>query len=116
VVSNCSTTPAMELAQAVTVESDTARFLTSQDIGYIALGPATQSTIPANADPNYYDLGFMLTAAGRDLSDKHETVVACFARPRCECRETHVLLSHGVIKDSTLPCFYATRTRSREGW
>jgi len=86
------------------------------DYGYIALGLPRNPAIPANADPNYYDLG-LCGPLRTDLSDKHETC-GLFRTPSLRnVAKRRVFFHNGVIKrlDDAVR-FYATRDTQPESW
>jgi cytochrome c peroxidase len=86
------------------------------DYGFAALGLPRNSAIPANADPNYHDLG-LCGPLRTDLSNKH---AACglFRTPSLRnVAKRHVFFHNGVIKQlEDAVRFYATRDTQPESW
>jgi len=86
------------------------------DYGYIALGVPRNPAIPANADPNYYDLG-LCGPLRTDLSNKHETC-GLFRTPSLRnVAKRHVFFHNGVVKQlEDAVRFYATRDTQPQSW
>ena len=86
------------------------------DYGYIALGLPRNPAIPANADPNYYDLG-LCGPLRTDLSDKQETC-GLFRTPSLRnVAKRHVFFHNGVVKRlGDAVRFYATRDTQPQSW
>ena len=86
------------------------------DYGYIALGVPRNPAIPANTDPNYYDLG-VCGPLRTDLSNKPETC-GLFRTPSLRnVAKRPVFFHNGVIKhlDEAVR-FYATRDTRPQDW
>jgi cytochrome c peroxidase len=86
------------------------------DYGYAALGLPRNPAIPANADPNYYDLG-LCGPLRTDLSDKHETC-GLFRTPSLRnVAKRHVFFHNGIVEQlRDAVRFYATRDTHPQDW
>jgi len=86
------------------------------DYGYVALGLPRNPAIPANADPDYYDLG-LCGPLRTDLSNKPETC-GLFRTPSLRnVAKRRVFFHNGVItrlEDAVR--FYATRDTQPQSW
>jgi cytochrome c peroxidase len=86
------------------------------DYGYIALGVPRNPAIPANADPNYYDLG-LCGPLRTDLANRHE-MCGMFRTPSLRnVAKRPVFFHNGVFKklDDAVR-FYATRDTQPQDW
>jgi cytochrome c peroxidase len=86
------------------------------DYGYVALGVPRNPAIPANADPNYYDLG-LCGPLRTDLSNKPETC-GLFRTPSLRnVAKRRVFFHNGVVKRlEDAVRFYATRDTQPGIW
>jgi cytochrome c peroxidase len=86
------------------------------DYGYAALGLPRNPAIPANADPNYYDLG-LCGPLRTDLSNKPETC-GLFRTPSLRnVAKRRVFFHNGVVKRlEDAVRFYATRDTQPQSW
>lgn len=86
------------------------------DYGYIALGVPRNPAIPANADPNYYDLG-LCGPLRTDLSNKPQTC-GLFRTPSLRnVAKRRVFFHNGAVKQlEDAVRFYATRDTQPQSW